>query len=160
MLTPRSLSTGMKCLPSTKLASANGNVLHDWHAETLAMRAFNRFLLDEIHKNMLASPTSSESEILRRRSKSEVDHEAGVQPFAVKDGLRIFMYCSEAPCGDASMEVLMDRLEDATPWLATDRVDAGEGAMLGRGCFGELGVVRRKPCMFDCLIYRDVHLLR
>ncbi|KAJ4304844.1 hypothetical protein N0V90_000372 [Kalmusia sp. IMI 367209] len=51
------LSTGMKCLPSNKLPLANGNALHDWHAEVLALRALNRFLLDE-STSLLSSMTS------------------------------------------------------------------------------------------------------
>ena len=136
----------MKCLPTSKIPSANGNVLHDWHAETLTLRVFNRFLLDESH-HLLSKSGLTESEILICRPKSGMSSIGNDnQPFAIKDGLRIFMYCSEAPCGDASMEVLMDRLEDATPWPVPDASNVIEGAMLGRGCFGELGVVRRKPC--------------
>ena len=46
-LTCAALATGMKCLPHSKIPHANGNVLHDSHAEVLAIRAFNRFLVDE-----------------------------------------------------------------------------------------------------------------
>ena len=31
----------MGCLPAPSLRFANGIVLHDWHAEILAIRAFN-----------------------------------------------------------------------------------------------------------------------
>ncbi|KAK3109394.1 hypothetical protein LTR53_017397, partial [Teratosphaeriaceae sp. CCFEE 6253] len=37
----------MKCLPHVKLEQAKGNVLHDWHGEILALRAFNLWLVDE-----------------------------------------------------------------------------------------------------------------
>ena len=46
-LTCVALATGMKCLPQSKLPLAKGNVLHDWHAEVLAIRGFNRWLVDE-----------------------------------------------------------------------------------------------------------------
>jgi tRNA-specific adenosine deaminase 1 len=37
------LATGAKCLPSSKVAVADGLALHDSHAEILAIRGFNRF---------------------------------------------------------------------------------------------------------------------
>jgi tRNA-specific adenosine deaminase 1 len=58
------------------------------------------------------------------------------------------MYGSEAPCGDASMELIMAALEDATPWelsAASNR----ETTLKGRGSFAELGIVRRKPSRPD-----------
>ena len=33
----------MKCLPLLKALFANGNILHDWHAEIIALGAFNPF---------------------------------------------------------------------------------------------------------------------
>jgi tRNA-specific adenosine deaminase 1 len=106
----------MKCLPSSKLRQAQGNVLHDWHAETLAIRAFNRFVLDECQA--LASGSKSSSEFIRRRSSAEViaaptttpdsvnvNHDDGNdgiywhgQPFAWREDVLLHMYCSEAPC--------------------------------------------------------------
>ena len=45
-LTCAALAIGMRCLPHSKLTLAKGNVLHDWHAEVLVIRAFNRWLVD------------------------------------------------------------------------------------------------------------------
>lgn len=80
------------------------------------------------------------------------------QPFAIKDDVRIHMYCSEAPCGDASMELTMDAQDDATPWdvplspasvaCPESRVSAAP-ELRGRGYFSELGIVRRKPSRPD-----------
>ena len=135
----------MKCLPLAKIASAHGNVLHDWHAEILALRAFNNFLLEECHR--LVSPGGdAKSSILRRKSDIEISASDGDQPFTVRDGLTLFMYCSEAPCGDASLELVMERQEDATPWPVDGSRNAATD-LLGHGSFSELGVVRRKPCM-------------
>ncbi|KAJ4321078.1 hypothetical protein N0V84_005547 [Fusarium piperis] len=50
ILTCLALATGMKCLPASKVAESNGVGIHDWHAEILAIRTFNRFLLDECKK--------------------------------------------------------------------------------------------------------------
>ncbi|KAL2269041.1 hypothetical protein VTJ83DRAFT_3887 [Remersonia thermophila] len=114
------LATGMKCLPAAKLSQANGVAIHDWHAEVLVIRAFNRFLLDECRR--LAQDPAAESEFLRRRVAAELSPTISAaepwhgQPFAWRDELTLHMYCSEAPCGDASMELIMSSQEDATPW--------------------------------------------
>ncbi len=87
----------MKCLPSSKLPSANGVGLHDWHAEILAIRAFNHFVLEEC-RNMLANGCNSQ--FLRLRPKEDTILE-GVwhgQLFAWRDDVTLHMYCSEAPC--------------------------------------------------------------
>jgi tRNA-specific adenosine deaminase 1 len=111
----------MKCLPHAKLPNAQGNVLHDWHAEVLAIRAFNRFVLDEARA--LSDGTATSSAFLRRRDEDELQAAAGAtgapwagQPFAWRDDVRLHMYCSEAPCGDASMELTMAAQDDASPW--------------------------------------------
>jgi len=87
------IRTGMKCLPHTSISQANGCVLHDWHAEILAIRSFNRFLLQECH----AVALEDQSEYIRKRSEDEIT-ESLFQPFALQDGIDIYMYCSEAPC--------------------------------------------------------------
>lgn len=127
-----SLATGMKCLPTSKLRLAKGRILHDSHAEILALRAFNHFLLQECIKMI-----RDEDEGSRYLIKSTVD----CVLFTIRPRIKIHLYCSEAPCGDASMELIMQKQDDATPWT-TPRVSGG---LLGRGNFSELGVVRRKP---------------
>ncbi|KAI2632792.1 adenosine deaminase/editase [Xylaria nigripes] len=166
-LTCLSLATGMKCLPVSKLSQAQGNVLHDWHAETLAIRAFNRFVLDECHA--LASGLRSSSEFLRWRNSAELtttdttatsEHcggDAGVywhgQPFTWREDVSLHMYCSEAPCGDASMELTMASQLDATPWPTpmpeTPAAEETLETLPGRAYFSKLGIVRRKPARPD-----------
>ena len=72
--------------------------------------------------------------------------------FELHEDVNIHMYCSEAPCGDASMELVMREQEDSTPWASpppsTDDGVDGQ-TMLGRGHFDRLGVVRRKPARPD-----------
>ncbi|KAI0432017.1 adenosine deaminase/editase [Xylaria sp. FL1042] len=175
-LTCLSLATGMKCLPLSKLPQAQGNVLHDWHAEVLAIRAFNCFVLDECRA--LASGSKSSSEFIRRRSSTEIapipnsaeTHFDGGewhgQPFTWREDVLLHMYCSEAPCGDASMELTMASQADATPW-AIPTIPQQESAPLsssvvpnlaslepdaflpGRAYFSQLGIVRRKPSRGD-----------
>ena len=140
-------STGMKCLPQHLVPQANGSILHDTHAETIALRSFNHLLLQECL--ILATSPKATSFLLRRRAEGEISQQGGQewregeQPFRIHEGLKLHMYCSEAPCGDASMELLMEKQADATPWP----VEEGSLAkgLKGRGSFAELGVVRRKP---------------
>src|SRR5690242_6809944 len=141
----------MKCLPQNKLAAAHGNILHDWHAEVVAIRTFNRFLLDECLQ-VLGSDADS-AYIHERSSQERTDGEP--QPFTIRDDVQIHMYCSEAPCGDASMELTMSAQDDATPWtsapptISSDALPDSEGALRGRSNFSLLGAVRCKPSRLD-----------
>ncbi|KAF1971913.1 adenosine-deaminase [Bimuria novae-zelandiae CBS 107.79] len=154
-----SLGTGMKCLPSSKLPLAKGNALHDWHAEVLAIRAFNRFLLDELL--FILTPPHPESTILRPRREEERTP-TSPQAFTIREDVQLHMYCSEAPCGDASMELTMSLQEDATPWTtpvstvtSTSDTDTDAArdttliALRGRSHFSHLGLVRCKPSRPD-----------
>lgn len=85
----------MKCLPQKSISQAQGVVLHDWHAEILTIRAFDRFLLEECLA--LAVSKEKSSEYVRLRDKHERT-ESHFQPFALNDGITLHMYCSEAPC--------------------------------------------------------------
>ena len=85
----------MKCLPQNKISQAQGVTIHDWHAEILAIRSFNRVLLDECHE--LAKTYDESNRFIRRRSREETI-ENHFQPFALNDGISLHMYCSEAPC--------------------------------------------------------------
>ena len=135
----------MKCLPAAKIPRAAGSVLHDWHAEVLAIRAFNHFLLQECLK--ILESQYYVSSFIRRRQESEMSEVNGLQPFALRENLKIFMYCSEAPCGDDSMELVMEAQDDATPWPVAETPILEQIPMLkGRANFSELGIVRRKPC--------------
>ncbi|KAL8879274.1 MAG: hypothetical protein Q9198_003088 [Flavoplaca austrocitrina] len=145
-----SLGTGMKCLPVNQVAEAKGFVLRDWHAEIVAIRAFNHFLIQECLE--LATSPANTSTIIRRREAHEHSAAEGLQPFAIHNDLQLHMYSSEAPCGDASMELLMEAQVDATPW-PIDQLHLGRkkspGLLRGRESFAELGIVRRKPARAD-----------
>lgn len=139
----------MKCLSDSYPAIlGKDHILHDWHAEVVAIRAFNHFLLQEAY-NVASSPGFI-STALRRRSPSEMSQASGQQPFAILDDTRIMMYGSEAPCGDASMELVMEKQEDATPWPVAVQNGHSPSPLLGRGSFSQLGIVRRKPGKQAC----------
>lgn len=99
------------------------------------------------------------------------------QPFAWRDDVTLHMYCSEAPCGDASMELTMAAQDDASPWeIPASLADGGDpllsspppppsssstpattspqqqqhpGPLPGRSYFSRLGAVRLKPSRGD-----------
>jgi tRNA-specific adenosine deaminase 1 len=124
---------------------AHGNILHDSHAEIVAIRAFNRFLLDQC--SILEEIASATSPYIRRQKADEIS-EKSPQPFTIHEDVTIHMYGSEAPCGDASMELIMAAQNDATPWEVSPAPEV-DTALKGRGSFAELGTVRRKPARPD-----------
>lgn len=136
----------MKCLPASKIPQAQGTVLHDCHAEIITIRAFNRFLIQEC---AILARDDSASSLWIRRTESAETHESFQQPFTIREDVSINFYSSEAPCGDASMELTMLAQEDATPWERLPATEPGLGSfghpLKGRGFFSELGIVRRKP---------------
>lgn len=98
----------MKCLPASKLPDSYGVGIHDWHAEVLAIRTFNRFLLDECHS--LTSGEIQTKYISPVRCSSLSTGEHGNQlPFAIDPDIKLHMYCSEAPCKQTQ-----SRIRDAT----------------------------------------------
>ncbi|RPA95013.1 hypothetical protein L873DRAFT_1775382 [Choiromyces venosus 120613-1] len=145
------LGTGMKCLPKNKIYLAGGMVLHDCHAEVLAVRGFNCFLLEECR--LLAADETFVSKFVRRRSPEEVSPESP-QPFTLREDVRIHFYSSEAPCGDGSMELTMAAQDDPTPWATSSSTPPPTSTqpttpLPGRQYFSELGVVRTKPGRAD-----------
>lgn len=118
----------MKCLPACKVPTANGTILHDWHAEVLAMRAFNHFLLSEcrallsegIHSPYVHLRTIRDADDVDDAGEDEDEDRRRQQPpFLWNDSVSLHMYCSEAPCGDASMELTISAQGvDAVPWEA------------------------------------------
>lgn len=140
------------------------------------MRAFNHWLLIECHeliseeKHIFKLDQDAESEqdslasspFIRRRAGSKQNgtpkSAAEWPPFELQPDIKIYMYCTCAPCGDASMELCMATQEDATPWevrqadpsLASQDGPLAQDIMLdGRAHFSLLGVVRRKPARTD-----------
>lgn len=136
----------MRCLPSNKIPLAQGRCLHDWHAEIVAIRAFNHYLLREC--NRLVSSKASYSYTVRFRDAAEKTP-TEYQAFALRDDVKIRMFSTEAPCGDATMELTMRAQNDASPWVSESRSAIDGLLQSGRGHFSELGVIRRKPARAD-----------
>ncbi|CAZ81174.1 unnamed protein product [Tuber melanosporum] len=157
-LTAVALGTGMKCLPKDKIPFAGGMVLHDSHAEMLAIRGLNCFLLEECQS--LSADRLFVSKFIRRRSQQEISQQSP-QPFTLRESVLIHFYSSEAPCGDASMELTMAVQDDPTPWTILPLAPASSTSpralgqprtlLQGRQYFSELGFVRTKPGRTDSL---------
>ena len=137
----------MKCLPATKIPTCKGNVLHDCHAEALTLRVFNHFLIRECLK--IVGDSSMHSDYVRKRDVKEVCGTNNCQPFTIKPNLKLHLYCSEAPCGDASMELIMGNQNNPIPWPVVVQATQGQPGLHGRGYFSELGIVRRKPGEYE-----------
>ncbi|KAJ5279011.1 hypothetical protein N7478_004383 [Penicillium angulare] len=146
-----------------------GLVLHDCHAEILAIRAFNYWLLTECHGLMSqekaeTNVTPPQSPFIRRREVKN-EHKNSLTSvnwplFELQPDVRLYMYCTCAPCGDGSMELCMGSQEDATPWevkrppkqdpeIHEGAVPAEDDLLDGRAHFSLLGIVRRKPARTD-----------
>lgn len=134
-------------------------VLHDCHAEVLAVRALNYWLINECSTVIQQEQQNTASELnqinkrtpfVRRRLSTESP--SMTPPFEIHPDVKIYMYSTCAPCGDCSMELCMADQEDPTPWVIPPAVDESNDQSVlldGRAHFSILGVVRRKPCRAD-----------
>ncbi|KAK9472896.1 adenosine deaminase/editase [Dipodascopsis tothii] len=125
-ITCAALATGLKVLPDAQLPDAAGLLLHDCHAEILAIRGFNRFLLDECAAAAAAG-------------SAFVDLDPAAGRFRLRP-CRLVLFQTEIACGDASMARLSDGQQ---PWDEANM--AADGPLQGRGYFSQVGVVRTKP---------------
>ncbi|OKL60758.1 hypothetical protein UA08_04180 [Talaromyces atroroseus] len=163
-LTCISLATGARCLAASQIPKCHGLVLHDCHAEVLAIRALNYWLINECLSVLKPEQQDFEKRpFVRRRVENEL-HNAS-PPFEICPDINIYMYSTCAPCGDASMELCMAEQEDSTPWVVppapapaptddetndeTKEKDQQQILLDGRAYFSVLGVVRRKPSRAD-----------
>jgi tRNA-specific adenosine deaminase 1 len=125
-------------------------VLHDSHAEVLALRALNRFLLSEVLAILQRRDVAYVSPVVcycNDDSDQGQENSYPHQPFQIRPNVSIWMFSTEAPCGDASMEILMGEKEgDVEPW---DKEPDPKEILHGRGYFSALGKVRRKPSRGD-----------
>lgn len=98
------LGAGAKCLPANRLPT-RGDALHDSHAEVIARRGAVRWLLEEAqraaahrHRDARGTTTTSSSWLSARE-----DSEDGRPVFALRDGVRLWMYVSTVPCTCSSL---------------------------------------------------------
>ncbi|KAK5046932.1 hypothetical protein LTR84_007286 [Exophiala bonariae] len=136
-LTCVSLATGTKCLPATALP-----------------KGFNYWLLSEIKTAIEdCAYTSPFIEFSSTNASSKpTDHcnKTQSRAFRLRDDVSLYLFTTEAPCGDASMELLMNSMSPGTaePWETHD-LESLATSLQGRGHFSMLGYVRRKPARAD-----------
>ncbi|QHS73109.1 tRNA-specific adenosine deaminase [Saccharomyces paradoxus] len=139
-----SIATGVKALPDSELQRSGGRILHDCHAEILALRGANTVLLNRI-KNY--NPSNGDDFI---QNNDELPAR-----FKLKKNWELALYISRLPCGDASMNFLNDncknddfvKIEDNDAFQYVDpRVKT---ILRGRLNFNRKNVVRTKPGRYD-----------
>ncbi|KAJ7499293.1 adenosine deaminase/editase [Mycena latifolia] len=136
-----SLASGTKCLPVSRLP-VDGEAVHDSHAEVLARRGAVRWFLEEIG---------------RCRNSSMAFQSDWICPcddgrYALKDDIRLVLYVSTPPCGDASMRFLAAAQDEQMAALKDSAVYAPlapNAAARGRDNYALWGVLRTKPGRAD-----------
>lgn len=110
------LGTGTKCLPASSRCP-RGEALSDSHAEVIARRAFVRFLYDELER---ATSDDGDGETKRDATDANasivewVATTTTTTPFRLRGGVRVHLYATQSPCGDASIFELADARESAS----------------------------------------------
>jgi tRNA-specific adenosine deaminase 1 len=102
------------------------------HAEVLALRAFNRFAIEECAK-------------LKEGIESEYFAAAVdcLAPYKLRDHVKASLYVSDVPCGDASMSLISQATDDI--WTEDVMSIGGNGIIRGREHCFIVGCVRTKP---------------
>jgi tRNA-specific adenosine deaminase 1 len=109
-----SCATGTKC---TAARNDQGCILHDSHAEVLTRRGLVRVLWKEIvqlqkqeQSNTKSSPsetgTASDDNLILEASPSPSTSTTAPNQFRLRSSVRLHLYISDSPCGDASIYAL------------------------------------------------------
>ncbi|EHN02554.1 Tad1p [Saccharomyces cerevisiae x Saccharomyces kudriavzevii VIN7] len=140
-----SVATGVKALPDSELQRSGGKLLHDCHAEILALRGANTVLLKHIKDY---DPANGSDFI-------ESNNEIPIR-FNLKDDWELALYISRLPCGDASMDFLNDSCKNNEDFIKIQDNDAFQYVdpkvktiLRGRLNFHKKSVVRTKPGRYD-----------
>ena len=128
------LGTGTKCLPASSRCP-RGEALSDSHAEVIARRAFVRFLYDELER---AASDDGDGETKRDATDANASTRSvpivewiattttTTTPFRLRGGVRVHLYATQSPCGDASIFDLTDARETASVAPADGETADGE----------------------------------
>ncbi|KAJ6224411.1 hypothetical protein RDWZM_002956 [Blomia tropicalis] len=120
-----SLGTGTKCIGSEFL-SMDGNVVHDCHAEILARRGLLCVLYDQMQALLDNDLIDKPEFILEPRD--------GGNGFRLKKHLKLHLYISSPPCGDARLFNFGDTTCKSSPnrfvkGLLRVKVEKGQGTI-------------------------------
>ncbi|CAL9730603.1 tRNA-specific adenosine deaminase 1 [Monosporozyma unispora] len=138
------LTTGVKATPDIELCRSKGKMVHDCHAEVLAIRAFNAILLDE----MIQLKNDKTSRYLLKIGDK--------YKWNAKWSLVLFI--SRLPCGDASMDSIDSTTDEDKLINMTDNdpyqyvSPKHKKTLRGRFNFNKKGYVRTKPGRYDSKI--------
>ncbi|CAN0524558.1 unnamed protein product, partial [Ectocarpus sp. 8 AP-2014] len=102
-----SLATGNKCVGRDKIPD-DGSVVHDSHAEVLARRALLLRLWRELHLRVSSTAGRQQDVTVGERKGGGTPSNSGRSdgrstPSSLKPYIRLHLYISDAPCGDASI---------------------------------------------------------
>ncbi|KAJ1961580.1 hypothetical protein GGI12_003175 [Dipsacomyces acuminosporus] len=151
------LGTGLKCLNNKQL-SRFGDSVHDSHAEVVARRGFIVYLMDQLkqarngqQQNSIFEPYTDDNRHVKYRLDTKMD-------------IKIHLYTSQCPCGDASIEYLQTEQdqeqtakrkreeEHRNDTLGAKRLKADDGCLIrGHQDFSSLGSLRLKPGRADSI---------
>ncbi|KAI0676970.1 hypothetical protein C8Q78DRAFT_960313 [Trametes maxima] len=138
-----SLGTGSKCLPAARLPKS-GDALHDSHAEVLARRGAIRWFLEEIARSRSGNTPTYASPWLERDVRGK---------FIVRSDVKLDMYISTVPCGDASTRYLASFQDAEMAALKDSGIKSSEVSSQttsrGRDNYSLYGVMRTKPGRAD-----------
>ncbi|KAJ2449919.1 hypothetical protein EV183_004612 [Coemansia sp. RSA 2336] len=127
-----SLGTGLKCQHREQLRPY-GDSVHDSHAEVIARRALLVYLISSLE---------------------DICTKQGTQ-YTFPQHLRLHLYTSQCPCGDASIEPLDDKLSESTseqPTAKRQRISQDPLSIVrGHQDFDALGSLRLKPGRADSI---------
>lgn len=144
---PIAIATGNKCIGKRDM-QADGSVLHDCHAEVLARRAFNRYLLEEMRAHVAlcrpvpdaggaaasscgAGLTSCHWGLLQHDTGSGSSSGGGGRwRFALRPGVTLHLYISDSPCGDAAV------YNDAAGQAGAEEEEVAAGGAAADDCGG------------------------
>ncbi|CCH61085.1 hypothetical protein TBLA_0E00230 [Henningerozyma blattae CBS 6284] len=141
-----SLATGVKATPDSELKRSQGSIVHDCHAEILAIRGFNTTLLREIENKEIDDTNSCDLIYKVENSKCK--------KYSWNDEYDLGLYISKLPCGDSSMEeensLESNSLIQFQENDLTQYVDPTIRTILrGRINYNKSGCVRTKPGRID-----------
>lgn len=127
---------GTKCIGRHKMKDT-GCVLNDSHAEVIAKRSFQRYLMLQIYH--LQNKKDDEPSILERVG----------YVYRLKNEYQVYLYSTEMPCGDAAIISLGQGLHMEETNRKRVKLTGAKSVMDGKWNEQQVGVVRIKSCRSD-----------
>lgn len=141
------LTTGVKAVPDLELFRSKGKMVHDSHAEILAIRGFNVFLLNEMIQLKNGKSSRYLLEIVKNSNKGDI------WKYKWNSQWSLALFISRLPCGDASMDTMeltcitederLINISDDDPYQYV--MPSKQQTLRGRFNFKKKGYVRTKP---------------